>query len=356
MIIRKYIDMNKKVSVIIPVYNAEKYLVQCIESLFSQTLQECEFIFINDGSKDTSREIIENYIKSDKRIRLINQENQGVSMARNRGLSIASGEYIGFVDADDYIENDMYEILYNSAKQSNCDIVISNFESEIDGHKVITKYQFPRDTILKKDYIEQELLPYFLKTDDLDTTWNKLYRNKLIRDNNVKFPEKVTLGEDGIFNIRVFCNATSIKYINYNGYHYREVAGSATRNILQQDYFNSVIERYAMEMPEINEKIDKAKIHQLKSIRLIKNVMSYVHIYFTPSREIDFSKRYKYIKNMICHKYVKEALDLYYKEIYYSLGRYEKFIINMIKKESTLGLYCATSYSRFRNNKRKICI
>ena len=100
--------------------------------------------------------------KIDTRIILINQENQGVSIARNNGLKIASGEYVGFVDADDYIEKDMYERLYNSAKENNCDIVISNFESELEGHKVITKYPFPINTSLQKDFIEQEVLPYFI--------------------------------------------------------------------------------------------------------------------------------------------------------------------------------------------------
>ncbi|MES9697320.1 glycosyltransferase [Bacillus sp. JJ927] len=103
-------------SVIIPVYNAEKYITQCIESLLNQTLRECEFIFINDGSTDNSEKIIEDYKKINDRITLINQENQGVSIARNRGLDVSTGEYVGFVDADDYIEKDMYEMLYNAAK------------------------------------------------------------------------------------------------------------------------------------------------------------------------------------------------------------------------------------------------
>src|SRR6476646_4070363 len=98
--------MSQKVSVIIPVYNAGKYITRCIESLLNQTLQECEFIFINDGSIDDSREIIEGYKQVDDRIILINQVNQGVSIARNKGLYLAAGEYVGFVDADDCIEKD----------------------------------------------------------------------------------------------------------------------------------------------------------------------------------------------------------------------------------------------------------
>ena len=140
--------MGIKVSVIIPVYNAEKYITECIESLLNQTLQQCEFIFVNDGSKDHSGAIIDEFKKKDSRIILINQENQGVSMARNNGLKAASGEYVGFVDADDYIENDMYETMYNHAKQDECDAVISNLESEMEGRKFISNYPFPQNTIL----------------------------------------------------------------------------------------------------------------------------------------------------------------------------------------------------------------
>ena len=342
--------MSTKVSVIIPVYNAEKYITQCIESLLSQTLQGCEFIFINDGSKDTSRQIIEDYQKKDNRIKLVNQENQGVSIARNTGLHVAVGEYVGFVDADDYIKKDMYEILYNSAKQSNCDVVVSNFKSEMEGYEVITKYLFPVDIVLKKDYIEQELLPYFLQSDNLNTAVNKIYRNNLIKANNVQFPEKVMLGEDGIFNIEFFSNAANMKYIDYTGYYYREVAGSATRNISEKDYFKRALEVYTMEPPKIYiGKIDDVRMSQLKSIKFINSVMSYIHIYFTPCKDVSFNKRYKYVKNMVRNKYVREALPIYYSEIYSTLGRYEKVVIDLIKKRLTIGLYCVTAYSRFRN-------
>ena len=342
--------MSKKVSVIIPVYNAEKYITQCIESLLSQTLQECEFIFVNDGSKDTSRQIIERYQKLDNRIKLVNQENQGVSIARNTGLHVATGEYIGFVDADDYIEKDMYEILYYSAKRGNCDVVISNFKGEIEGRKVITKYSFPVDIVLKKDYIEQELLPYFLKVDNLNTAVNKIYRNHLIKERDVKFPEKVALGEDGMFNIEFFSNATNMKYIDYTGYYYREVAGSATRNITEKDYFKRAVEVYTMELSKIySDKIDNVRMRKLKSIKFINSVMSYIHIYFTPCKDVSFNKRYKYVKNMIRNKYVREALPIYYSEMYSTSGKYEKFVIDLIKRKSTIGLYCATAYSRFRN-------
>ncbi|EJR53265.1 hypothetical protein IIM_02629 [Bacillus cereus VD107] len=342
--------MSIKVSVIIPVYNAEKYITHCIESLLNQTIQECEFIFVNDGSKDRSQQIIEKYQKDDYRIKLINQENQGVSIARNAGLYVVKGEYVGFVDADDYIEKDMYEVLYHSAKKSNCDVVISNFRSEIEGCEVLTKYSFPINIVLKKEYIEQEILPYFLRSDNLNTAVNKIYRTNLIKEHNLKFPEGVMLGEDGFFNIEFFSYATNMKYVDYTGYYYREVIGSATRNILEKDYFKRAIEVYTMEVPQAYiGKMDARQVRKLKSIKFINSVMAYVYIYFKPSKEVDFNKRYRYVKQMVRNKHVRDALPIYQSEVYGTLGRYEKMILHLIQMRLTMGLYCVTAYSRIRN-------
>ena len=106
------------ISIIVPVYNAEKYLSRCIDSILRQTFADFELILVNDGSSDKSKEICEKYLESDPRIKLINQENSGVSAARNTGLDNASGEYIGFVDSDDFIEKNMYEELYNILKKN----------------------------------------------------------------------------------------------------------------------------------------------------------------------------------------------------------------------------------------------
>ncbi|WP_228307722.1 glycosyltransferase [Priestia sp. J2] len=341
---------NVKVSVVIPVYNVEKYITECIESLLNQTLEQCEFIFVNDGSKDNSVQIIENYRKKDNRVKLINQENHGVSIARNNGLEIALGEYVGFVDADDYIEKDMYQTLYNCARQNNYDLILSNFESEIEGHKLITKYSFPIGIILDESYIKREILPYFLKADDLNTACNKLYRHKILKENLIRFPENVPLGEDGMFNMSFIGCIDTMIYINYTGYHYREVKGSATRNVAEKDYFQRALEVYRLELPEnLMGTINKVKVQKFKALKLIKNVMSYVHVYSHPAEELSFKMRYRYIKEMISNKYVKEALPIYCNENYNTIGNYEKFIINMIKRESTLGLYFATAYSRVRN-------
>lgn len=340
-----------KISVIIPVYNVEKYIEQCINSLLNQTLKDCEFIFVNDGSKDSSKEIIEKYKALDDRIILINQENQGVSIARNNGLKVAKGEYLGFVDADDYIEPDMYETLYNAAIEDCCDVVLSNWKHEISGNFITKNYKFPKNTLLDRTFINNIILPYFLEEEDLNTACNKLYKNQIIKENNIQFPERVALGEDGVFNMRVFCNAKSLKYIDYAGYYYREVEGSATRNLLNKDYFKRALEVYKTDLKTIcNINIDYKTEDKLKSMKLITSVISYIYIYFT-SKDISLRYKYRYVNNMIKNKDVQSALDIYITERYGKLSRYEKFVVNMIRRESTTGLYLASTYSKFRNKK-----
>ena len=114
-----------KISVIIPVYNCEKFIEKCLQSLVNQTLTDIEIILVNDGSTDNSQKIIEKF--SDTRIKLINKKNGGQSSARNVGLDVANGEYIGFIDSDDWVDSDFFEKLYNTAKKYNADISISNF-------------------------------------------------------------------------------------------------------------------------------------------------------------------------------------------------------------------------------------
>ncbi|WP_236712658.1 glycosyltransferase family 2 protein [Peribacillus muralis] len=341
--------LNIKVSVVIPVYNAGDYIEYCIKSLLNQTLYECEFIFINDGSIDTSKETIENYHQIDSRIILINQPNQGVSKARNNGLMLAKGEYVGFVDADDFVEEDMFEKLYRSAIKENYDSIISNFEIEINGHNIKTKFPFPHSILLDKEYIQTHIMTYFIKSDNLNSVCNKLYKNTLIKENNIRFPENTDLGEDGIFNLDFFSISNTSSYINYSGYYYREVLGSATRNIGEKDYFKKALEIYNYQIPkELFLNIKQTTIQKYKARKFIYSVLSYIHIYLSPTNDMSYFNRIKYVKSMLKNNSVHEALSLFSQERD-SLGKYERLLLRMIKNKNLIGIYLATSYSRMRN-------
>ena len=195
--------MNVKVSVIIPVYNCEKYIEECIESLINQTLQECEFIFVNDGSKDKSEEIIKKYADKDERITLINQKNSGVSVARNVGIKKAVGEYIGFVDADDYVDSNYYEKLYNreptlkeisttlDMDESDILMAMESGQDVCSLHQVI--YQNEGDEIHLEDKLEQQ-------SDLIEQTVDNIYIQELL--------QKLNEQERKLIELRYFQNQT----------------------------------------------------------------------------------------------------------------------------------------------------
>ncbi|WP_307588593.1 glycosyltransferase [Paenibacillus wynnii] len=345
--------MQYKVSVIIPVYNAEQYLIPCIHSLLSQSLHECQFVFVNDGSEDGSLEILREHAKKDTRMVLIDQDNQGVSAARNAGMTAASGEYIGFVDADDTVEREMFETLYLAAVQDNCDAVITNFESELGIHTVITRYPFSVEAVLHEVDIKRDILPYFIKNDNCNTACSKLYKRQTLIEHGIVFPERVALGEDGMFNMSFFCVAERAKYMDYTGYHYRETPGSATRNIVKQDYLKRALEVYQTILPDAYvAKLENVDIGRLKSIRLIHSALAILHIYMEPTREVDFRTRYAYIRSVVNNEQIQASIPLYYEEEFSSLGRYYKWIVEMMRRRQVGGIYLAILYSRIRNQSK----
>ena len=207
-----------KVSIILPVYNVESYLRQCLDSIIMQTLEDIEIICVNDGSTDNSLEILQEYKNKDSRIKIINQENRGQGVARNIALENITGDYIGFVDPDDYISPNMYKTLYETAIKHNCDIVEESFyiKNEIRNYlkKRKNKLNLPKNKIfnykVKKNYVFSPNL----------AIWNKLYKTSFIKENDIKFFE-TKKGEDIIFTIKSRVLASKIVYIDNADYYYR---------------------------------------------------------------------------------------------------------------------------------------
>lgn len=349
--IKRRVSMAIKVSVIIPIYNCDKYIGQCVETLINQTLKECEFIFINDGSIDNSLSILKGFEKKDSRVKVINQTNQGVSVARNVGLNIATGEYIGFVDGDDYVEKDYFKRLYECAKENSCDIVFVDWKSKQEGYESILNLSFQKEVLLNKTYIEREMYPFFLKEDSLNSVCNKIFKRKLIIDNNISFPKGVALGEDAAFNIKVFTVANNCYYIDFAGYNYREVEGSATRDIISKDYFKSTLSVYKETHEEFEKwSLSDEEIKRLKSIKFINNVMAYTYVYFKPNEKNKLRDRFRYIRQMINTEEVGQAIKTCKDDVLIGKGRYEKTLLHMVEKKYVLGIYLITTYSRIRNS------
>lgn len=206
--------MAIKVSVIVPVYNVERYLSQCLDSILNQTFHEFEIIIVDDGSEDGSSEIIREYSKKyPKKIKAFFQENKGQSVARNFALKHAEGEYVAFVDSDDYIGNDYIEILYNNAIEKKSDMVICNYTKVTENGENIRSYD--------ANYIEGNLrIPSYISC-------NKLVRRKLLEDYNIQYKEGV-ICEDIPFVLKIEAVAKNVCVIPMAGYFYRTNPKSTT--------------------------------------------------------------------------------------------------------------------------------
>ena len=248
-----------KVSVIVPAYNAEKYIDKCLESLINQTLKDIEIIVVNDGSKDNTLEKINKY--SDKRIKLLNlKENKGIGHARNEGIKKALGEYIGFVDSDDYVDKNMFEKMYEKASKEKLDIVVCDFYKQIENTNQTIKEIIPnfKNTTLKNNsnlLLDINLAP-----------WNKIYKRKLIVDNKIHFDEKLKY-EDVPFVVKSLDKAKNIGKIN-KCLNYYVVHNKSETTIRDEKVFDIIkiidqVRKYFKDKKNYNDVVDELTIRIL---------------------------------------------------------------------------------------------
>jgi len=259
--------MKDLISVVIPVYNVEKYLDKCLNSVTKQTYKNLEIIIVDDETKDNSNEIIENYRKKDKRIKVIHQKNGGLSCARNSGIKKASGEYITFLDSDDYLEFDMYEHLLNCLKNNNADIAICNFIEELEDEpkKVEKEDKYELLMFSKMDALHQLILDKKITNH----AWNKLYKLELF--NNVEYPNGRNM-EDIATTYKLFEKCDKIVYSSKIGYHYIQRSSSIMGNlskkrILETEKSYSERNEYLIKKyPILKEQIDIDNLKLYKTL------------------------------------------------------------------------------------------
>ena len=282
----------KKVSVIVPVYNVEKYIGKCLDSLVNQTLKDIEIIVVNDGSPDNSQDIIDEYVKKyPKIIKSFIKENGGQGSARNYGLTKSTGEYIGYVDSDDYVSLDMFEKLYNKAKETDADVIIT------------------RDSKVKEDGTIYENI-FIKKIDDNKENsffgnmgvCNKIYKRELIVSNNILFKDKMWY-EDLAFTLKVLINAKNIEYcIDDSLYYYLERAGSTMNNSNINKNLDILIafDDIINYLKENNKYIEYYDLIEALSI---------IHIYIATSVRVIRADANKKDKKIIINKLIKYMND-----------------------------------------------
>ena len=222
------------ISRIVPVYKVEKYLKRCVMSLVNQTLKDMEIILVDDGSPDQSGKICDDLSKMDHRIQVIHKKNGGLSSARNAGIKIAQGKYIGFVDSDDDVELNMFECMVEAAEKYNADFLMSDYIRIInDKEKVLVSKSLEEGLYEKKDVIEK-IYPNLIMGETVDygpilSVWNCIYKKKFLDKNKILFAEDVRWSEDNLFNAMVGYYAKNFVYLKNKGlYHYYQNEGTIT--------------------------------------------------------------------------------------------------------------------------------
>lgn len=295
--------MKKKLSVIVPIYNAEKYLNKCLDSIINQKYDDYELILIDDGSKDQSPKIIDEYKKKYNNIKVFHKKNAGVSAARNDGIRLANGKYITFIDCDDYISNDYFVSIMNFLKENpNIDLYNFGFYSEVENSNgIITsvdKINYKTILLKNKKEIKEKLVELYDNTM-LYNPVNKVYSRELIEKYKIVFPD-YNWGEDVEFNRRYLNHINTFFNSNMCLYHYvRERDTSITKRYKCNLFDTRVKEFY--EFNEYFEKwnIDKKEYYEFSCRRYIERILGCIENEFCSDNKLKI--KYKNIKKMIKH-------------------------------------------------------
>lgn len=251
-------------TIIVPVYNVEKYINRCIDSILAQTINEWELILVDDGSLDNSGKICDEYAEKDTRIKVFHKQNGGVSSARNLGIQEAEGEFVLFVDADDYLEKYTLSVIKDATTGQNPDMVIYNTREVLNNGKQI-EYHYPllNNNVYNKQEIEQQLIPFAcLSPSFVNPPWNKAYRLTIIRDNNLCFQKRV-MGEDWLFNVNYIQKINSAIFIDKPLYNYMRNDESASSKYIPE-HFQLWCENWKVKMGLVNRYHLDADVKALK--------------------------------------------------------------------------------------------
>ncbi len=306
------------VSIIVPVYNVEQYIERCLKSLVEQTCScNYEIVIVNDGTKDNSMEIVRRFADEYKFIKIIEQENGGLSSARNTGIANAIGEYIAFVDSDDFVSPDYIKLLYESAVKNDSDVVYSNYCNIMDesGRKI---GNFPKH---KKGVFDAEKI---LKQTLQDITvrsyvWNKLYRRRVFTDNDLEFPIGINF-EDFVVMPQVFYHSERVSFIPQSLYNYVHREGSITGSLCKKD-----IKNYLIAFSMLRGFMEEKGIYD-----------KYKFTYWVLSKKIDIT-----IYGMLIRCWSKDPKNTY-------------VVKNYLKSRNFLKLYTSKDYSRVSSSHNQI--
>ncbi len=274
--------MQELISVIIPVYNGEENIKRCIDSVLSQSYDNIEIIAIDDGSKDKSGELLDMYARSDNRIKAVHIQNGGVSNARNIGIDMASGNYLMFLDCDDWIDNDALECLYNSMDEA-CDMAQCSYRS-VDEHENTLGLWDVKDALYEE---RDAILCAFFDIQILQCCWAKLYRKELLCD--IRFERGYAVGEDDLFSYCVCKKAKKIRTISKPLFNYYENQSSVMHSKLAAKHFQI----FDVLDIQLKENKDNEKVYRRCAVKDIKITNMHLWRMFSKSEMLSEFNRLK---------------------------------------------------------------
>ena len=292
----------KKVSIIIPIYNGEKYIEQCLKSIERQTYNNLEIICINDGSTDNSENILKEKAILDKRIVVCSKKNEGVSIARNTGINLATGDYITFIDIDDWIEKDWIEKLVNKMNTTNCEVVRGNFVKENKSKKVVQygNLKNMKNILIKEDKKQMKKLQEYIVTGYLPAYTCLLLIKKEVFLSNLRFQDNIIFMEDTIFYIDLLNSIKSIFLYDIKGYHYYYNCNSATKS---PDLYKKNIENIMRVNTILHTKLDK-DLYSRMDLRHLKSIKEYIFKLYKLKK-----KKIKEIKHIFENKKIQGMFE-----------------------------------------------
>lgn len=332
------------ISVIVPIFNVEKFLSRCVDSIINQTHENIEIILVDDESPDRCGEIADEYAQKDSRIKVIHQKNKWLGGARNSGIKIAVGKYLLFVDSDDYIRRDMCEILYNKMEQNQTDMIVFGFcHVDNKGNELFKSIPQESNIVYTGERAREILYQKVIATHSLNSACMKIYRRNLFSDNCLLFDEKIRYAEDYEFCLRLFPLVSSFTCIDDDLYYYVENENSIM-HVRDKEIMNKFIILYHYrERFLIEQQVDTAENKRLSAELLIKMVVNnFPRFLGKPARETK-QESLSLIKEMLTKKEIIGALqriDINNMD----LGMYGKLIIRFMKKRQALLMYQLYAY------------
>ena len=324
--------MNPKISVIVPVYNIERYLLDCLESIASQTLDGIQVLLIDDGSQDCSGQICRDFIVSHPNFEYYHKENGGTASARNVGLAHAKGEYIGFVDSDDWIEPDMFEIMYQAIKHAEADIVYCKMPGLTDYVDLPTGI-YRNEEICNEIY--PALLPHVVASGTFRTVdwgnWSRLYRRTMIHDNGICFYEKSRRCEDFAFSVECALHATVYVVLDAGElYHYRPNENSKSRSYTKNMWQS--IRSLMTYMVEITAKCTTYDFSNAMQMCIFYFCTQVIH---NEMRNLQKSWQVKKIREVVSDPLCINAINVISSA---GMNQHYTALYNLVKTENAMGL------------------